>query len=163
MCPLTINLEDLVEALVPSACRKKSTDFRRCTQIKDPNATIAVRGPWVPLVVETVVPTACQQALGTRASTNFNLPQLASRRCAVRAPDSSAIFRSSGDVPIAGESCLMAAGTPPLQSAVFDQRSVDKDNAVTLHQDLLSLRCRSWFKILTEKQHSHRLYHRFSK
>ena len=24
--------------------------FRRCTQIKDPKATIAARGPWVPLV-----------------------------------------------------------------------------------------------------------------
>ena len=28
--------------------------FRRCTQIKDPNAAIAARGPWVPLVVEAV-------------------------------------------------------------------------------------------------------------
>ena len=60
--------------------------FRRCTQIKDPKATIAARDPWVPLVVEAVVATACRQALGTRASTNLNLPQLASRRCAVRAP-----------------------------------------------------------------------------
>ena len=42
--------------------------------------------PWVPLGVEAVVPTAYRQALGTRASTNLNLPQLASRRCAVRAP-----------------------------------------------------------------------------
>ena len=51
--------------------------FRRCTQIKDPNATIAARGPWVPLVAEAVVPTACRQALGTGVSTNSNLPQLA--------------------------------------------------------------------------------------
>ena len=65
----------------------------------------------------------------------------------------AAMSPSPGELPT-------AAGTPPLQSAVFDQRSVDKDNAVTLHQDLLSLRWPSWFKILAEKQHSHRLYYR---
>ncbi len=64
--------------------------FRRYTQIKDPKATIAARGPWVPLV-------------------EFAAARLTSlRRC--EPPNSSAIFRCSGDVPIAGESCLRRRG-----------------------------------------------------
>jgi hypothetical protein len=54
-----------------------------------------------------------------------------------------------------------AAGTPPLQSALFDQRSVNKENAVSLHQDLL---CLDAFVVQNPrgKQHSHRLYYRLS-
>ena len=74
----------------PSAAEQQpketSPSHPQISQMKDPKATVAARGPWVPLVVEAVVPTAYRQALGTRASTNLNLPQLASRRCAVRAP-----------------------------------------------------------------------------
>ena len=117
--------------------------------------------PWVPLGVEAVVATAYRQALGTRASTNLNFA--AARLTSLRRaspPDSSAIFRCSGDVPIAGESCLRRRGRRRYRAPSSIGDPSIKDNAVTLHQDVLCLRWPSWLKILAEKQHFHRLYYR---
>ena len=124
--------------------------FRRCTQIKDPKATIAARGPWVPLVVEAV-------GLDRFKFAAARLTSL--RRC--EPPTRVRSFALAAMSPSPGESCLRRRGRRRYRVPSWIQRSVDKDNAVTLHQDLLCLRCRSWFKILAEKQHSHRLSYRF--